>query len=248
MFSQNQFIKNDLMRHFKLVGNIDKAPVFTNRDWRDISKKLKENFIFRSFELSRSSNRFGLTISDSVLVNTNTSSSKRVSLKCSTPFTTNKGMWICSVSFSQYLIVPPTILYYEIEILPSPVTHLDQIDEFIVSFGLIEKLSYPENHHIGWDDGSIGYHSDDGYLFHENGGGERFGPTFNSGDVVGVGFIPRERVIFFTNNGTIIKNRFIKVTSDVWYPAIGFSTAYSVQVNFGKKPFTFNLLKEMQQH
>ncbi|KAL7720040.1 B30.2/SPRY domain-containing protein [Entamoeba marina] len=248
MFSQTQFIKNDLMRHFKLVGNINKAPVIVNREWVDICHHLKENFKFRSFALSTSCNKFGLTIADDVIINTNTSRNRRVSLKCQIPFEKNKGMWICSTSFSQYLVVPPTIFYYEIEILPTPVTHSDQIDKFIVSFGLTQKPTYPEDRHIGWNSGSIGYHSDDGYLFHENGSGKSFGPKFNSGDVVGVGFIPREQVIFFTYNGTIIENRYIKVISDTWYPAIGFSTAYSVQVNFGKRPFAFDLIKEMQQH
>ncbi|KAL7717831.1 B30.2/SPRY domain-containing protein [Entamoeba marina] len=101
---------------------------------------------------------------------------------------------------------------------------------------------------IGWEKGSIGFHSDDGRMFHENGHGKAFDDPFFDGDIIGCGFIPHEQKVFFTRNGSIVNNDFIKVVEKVYYPSIVFKTAYSVSVNFGETPFAFDLIEEMQHH
>ena len=37
----------------------------------------------------------------------------------------------------------------------------------------------------GWDKHSYGYHGDDGHSFCSSGQGQKYGPTFTTGDVVG---------------------------------------------------------------
>jgi hypothetical protein len=53
----------------------------------------------------------------------------------------------------------------------------------------------------GWGKQSWGYHSDDGNLFTENGRGRRFGPKYQTGDVIGCGSDPERKNIFLTKNG-----------------------------------------------
>ncbi|RDX98679.1 Ran-binding protein 10, partial [Mucuna pruriens] len=65
---------------------------------------------------------------------------------------------------------------------------------------------------LRWEANSCGYHGDDGLLYRGHGKGEAFGPTYTSGDVVGAGINYASREFFFT-----------------------------VHVNFGHKPFTFDL-------
>ncbi|XP_028800220.1 ran-binding protein M homolog isoform X2 [Neltuma alba] len=64
----------------------------------------------------------------------------------------------------------------------------------------------------GWEPNSYGYHGDDGLLYRGPGKGETFGPTFTSGDIVGGGINYSTQEFFFT-----------------------------VHVNFGQKPFAFDL-------
>ncbi|KAG5001100.1 hypothetical protein JHK87_022172 [Glycine soja] len=64
----------------------------------------------------------------------------------------------------------------------------------------------------GWEANSCGYHGDDGLLYRGHCKGEAFGPTYTSGDVVGAGINYAAQEFFFT-----------------------------VHVNFGQKPFTFDL-------
>ncbi|XP_048331534.1 ran-binding protein M homolog isoform X4 [Ziziphus jujuba] len=64
----------------------------------------------------------------------------------------------------------------------------------------------------GWEANSCGYHGDDGLLYRGQGKGEPFGPTYTSGDIVGGGINYATQEFFFT-----------------------------VLVNFGQKPFAFDL-------
>ena len=69
--------------------------------------------------------------------------------------------------------------YFEIEIL-------EWGREGRIGLGLARK-DYPLGNMPGWRAGSIGYHADDGYLFHENGHGNQFGPVCEVGDRMGCG-------------------------------------------------------------
>lgn len=70
----------------------------------------------------------------------------------------------------------------------------------------VGDLSYPLDRMPGWNKNGIGYHADDGRLFHENGYGKGFGPKCTQGDRMGCGVDYTTDVgagyvdIFFTKN------------------------------------------------
>ncbi|ESW03277.1 hypothetical protein PHAVU_011G000900 [Phaseolus vulgaris] len=93
----------------------------------------------------------------------------------------------------------------------------------------------------GWEANSCGYHGDDGLLYRGHGKGEAFGPTYTSGDVVGAGINYAAQEFFFTKNGQVVGS----VSKDMKGPLFPTIAVHSqneeVHVNFGQKPFTFDL-------
>ena len=120
-----------------------------------------------------------------------------------------------------------SLFYYEVAIAAAPLAggagdasgHLAPC----VSVGLATHDFSLRNKQTGWDRFSLGYHGDDGLLYHGHGGGlrvthratsvvdgtvrhdrvegGRYGPAFASGDTVGCGVHLRSRRVFFTLNG-----------------------------------------------
>ena len=96
-----------------------------------------------------------------------------------------------------------------------PLSPIFNYYEFIIlsigaeaSIGIgIGKRGYPLHRMPGWNRNSIGYHGDDGKLYHESGGGRGFGPTCTEGDRMGCGVDFDQDVtdgycdVFFTKNG-----------------------------------------------
>lgn len=95
--------------------------------------------------------------------------------------------------------VSPMLNYFEYEIL-------NRGGECAIGIG-VGALNYPQGRMPGWNKDSIGYHADDGKLFHERGFGANFGPTCTTGDKMGCGIDYDTDVgfnyvrIFFTKNG-----------------------------------------------
>ncbi|XP_065198737.1 SPRY domain-containing protein 3-like [Sycon ciliatum] len=75
--------------------------------------------------------------------------------------------------------ISPEFNYFEIEIISWGM-------EGRIGLGLAHS-DYPLGNMPGWHAGSIGYHADDGCLFHENGHGCQFGPECAVGDRMGCG-------------------------------------------------------------
>lgn len=106
----------------------------------------------------------------------------------------------------------------------------------------------------GWKFNSWGYHSNRGYIYHEN-GYKFYGPTFTTGDIIGccIGF--QKRLAFYTKNGELLDAAVTHLAfdkpgypgiSDI-YPTIGLKSAgCHVRVNFGKKPFVFDIVEYIQ--
>ncbi|GLC55921.1 hypothetical protein PLESTB_001044600 [Pleodorina starrii] len=126
-----------------------------------------------------------------------------------------------------------TVYYYELTVFDAGVYGK-------IAIGFADK-SFKLTRQPGWEIGSYGYHGDDGKKFIGSGHGEDYGPTFSTGDTVGAGIHMGRQELFFTKNGTKLKMAHRPVRSGL-YPTIGLhSKGEMVQVNFGQKPFVFDL-------
>ncbi len=87
---------------------------------------------------------------------------------------------------------------------------------------------YPLNRMPGWNATSVGYHADDGHLYHEASQGDVFGPTCTTGDRMGCGvdfdgdcgdgYVH----VFFTKNGRQVGNVVrMKLPPGGFYPLVG---------------------------
>ena len=114
----------------------------------------------------------------------------------------------------------PFLNYYEYKILCKGA-------ESSIGIGVGDR-SYPLYRMPGWNVNSIGYHGDDGKLYHQNGRGSQFGPTCTEGDRMGCGVDFETDVgygyceVFFTKNGQPVGNP-VKMKRPVYglYPIIG---------------------------
>ncbi|RGB29260.1 concanavalin A-like lectin/glucanase domain-containing protein [Rhizophagus diaphanus] len=124
--------------------------------------------------------------------------------------------------------------YYEITISSNP-----NNDKTIIAIGLATK-NYSINRLPGCDTHSVGFHSDEGRTFHNEGyTGSKYAEKWGEvNDIIGCGYCPNTGQIFFTMNG---KNLGIAYTSLFynWYPTIGSNGFCSLNVNFGQKEFKY---------
>lgn len=111
----------------------------------------------------------------------------------------------------------------------------------------------------GWDRHSFAYHGDDGCKFQNSSYGERYGPPFGEGDVVGCGVRmlsthatgakPPCGQVFFTLNGALLPDpRMLlgHLGHAPLFACIGLDTYTPVRVNFGHEPFVFGLSRLAQ--
>eukprot|EP00190_Bangiopsis_sp_CCMP1999_P003129 CAMPEP_0198733160 /NCGR_PEP_ID=MMETSP1475-20131203/43349_1 /TAXON_ID= ORGANISM="Unidentified sp., Strain CCMP1999" /NCGR_SAMPLE_ID=MMETSP1475 /ASSEMBLY_ACC=CAM_ASM_001111 /LENGTH=425 /DNA_ID=CAMNT_0044496413 /DNA_START=1 /DNA_END=1278 /DNA_ORIENTATION=+ len=119
-------------------------------------------------------------------------------------------------------------------------------DSKFVGFGMCLDRSRL-NQLPGWDQGSFGYHSDDGMKFCGRGNGETYGPKCSTNDVVGMCWNLVDNTVFFTNNGFYLGVAFRDIEG-TYYPTVGLrSRSAVVEVNFGKKPFVYDIESYAQE-
>ncbi|KAM7519218.1 hypothetical protein LguiB_018180 [Lonicera macranthoides] len=92
----------------------------------------------------------------------------------------------------------------------------------------------------GWEANSYGYHGDDGMLYHGQGKGEAFGPTYTTGDTVGGGINYASQELFFTKNGAVVGTVYKDVKGRLFPTVAVHSQNEEVRVNFGREPFLFD--------
>eukprot|EP00887_Chlorella_sp_A99_P006148 scaffold22.g6148.t1 len=87
----------------------------------------------------------------------------------------------------------------------------------------------------GWEPRSYGYHGDDGHAFSGRGQGRPYGPTFTTGDWIGVVLNRVEATISFHKRGYDLGVAFENVPPDErLYPSVGFRTPdEEIVANFG---------------
>lgn len=99
-----------------------------------------------------------------------------------------------------------------------------------ITIGVVGR-DYPLDRQPGWVEEGIGYHADDGRLFHEIGYGKPFGPTCTTGDRMGCGidFEGEDSLdyvkVFFTKNGQQVGDfvKYKKPKSGL-YPLMGMNS------------------------
>ena len=99
----------------------------------------------------------------------------------------------------------------------------------------------------GWETHSWGYHGDDGKMFSGEHAGRHYGPTFSANDVVGCGINFHTGQAFFTLNGRDLEVCFRDLRDVRPFPTIGMKkySGASVSVNFGQRPFVFDIEEKM---
>lgn len=76
----------------------------------------------------------------------------------------------------------------------------------------------------GWDPHSYGYHGDDGHSFGGNSTGACYGPSFTTGDTIGVLFSRADKTVAFYKNGLDLGVAFRNVPETRLFPTVGFQT------------------------
>ncbi|GBC24937.2 concanavalin A-like lectin/glucanase domain-containing protein [Rhizophagus irregularis DAOM 181602=DAOM 197198] len=119
--------------------------------------------------------------------------------------------------------------YYEITILSNP-----NNDETIIAIGLAPK-NFPTNRLPGCNTDSIGFHSDEGRIFrNEKYTGSTYAEKWGKvNDVIGCGYYPNNRQVFFTINGENLGIAYTGLLHNILYPTIGSNGHCILKVNFG---------------
>ncbi|KAJ3269930.1 Rsp5p-dependent ubiquitination, sorting of cargo proteins at the multivesicular body, partial [Borealophlyctis nickersoniae] len=108
----------------------------------------------------------------------------------------------------------------------------------VISIGLATK-PYPSFRLIGWNKFSVGYHSDDGRMFQNDGfGGKLFASPYTKNDTVGCGYDTIKGVVFFTLNGTFLG---YAPSSEMhpYHAAVGADGPCQLRINVGQAPFVY---------
>lgn len=114
-----------------------------------------------------------------------------------------------------------------------------------ISIG-VQSSQTPLSRLPGWEPHSWGYHGDDGNRFNSSGTGEKYGPTFTTGDVVGclVDHSTKNCAVRYTKNGVLLGVAVQSLVEPdenipVLYPAVGMRTpGEQISVNLGTDPTT----------
>lgn len=92
----------------------------------------------------------------------------------------------------------------------------------------------------GWDENSVGYHSDDGKIFFSKGKGDDYGPKFGEGDIVGLCLDTVNSRLFYTLNGKKLDYKQYNYKEEL-YPTVNFRNQGSViRINLGSDAFLFD--------
>ncbi|RIB26133.1 concanavalin A-like lectin/glucanase domain-containing protein [Gigaspora rosea] len=128
--------------------------------------------------------------------------------------------------------IPPycKLFYFEVDII-------DEGKNKIIGIGFCEK-EFDLNRMTGWEDGSWGYHGDNGN-FICSGNCHHHGPSFSNGDTIGCCLNFTNNTVFYTKNGINLGIAFRNLKGTL-YPCVGLrSQGGSIEVNFGSRKFKF---------
>lgn len=95
----------------------------------------------------------------------------------------------------------------------------------------------------GWETESWAYHGDDGKIFFGESTGKNYNAQFTTGDVIGCGINFWTGCAFFTKNGLDLGVAFRELKNVRPFPSVGMKKHPGawVSVNFGQRPFVFDI-------
>ncbi|KIM32661.1 hypothetical protein M408DRAFT_184775 [Serendipita vermifera MAFF 305830] len=123
------------------------------------------------------------------------------------------------------------VYYWEVKMFDLPSTTN-------VAVGLATK-PYPTFRLPGWNRYSVAYHSNGDKSYNYPFTAAPFGPALREGDVLGVGYRPRQGTVFFTRNGRKTEEAFAGLSRWNLFPTVGADGPCSVHVNLGQAGFVF---------
>ncbi|KAL0490958.1 SPRY domain-containing protein [Acrasis kona] len=139
------------------------------------------------------------------------------------------------------------LLYFEITLTAVPARGLPIVGIGLSPFGYRDAMT-------GWYDGSIGYHSDDGFVFNNRSyeSSDNLIAKFGLNDTVGLLWDLREGAVSFTWNGkpkrTFRNQNFKRLYQKKYYPCVTTNRNISFKVNFGEDPKNPFEWKEFRQY
>lgn len=115
-----------------------------------------------------------------------------------------------------------------------------------VTIGFTDRL-FKMCQQPGTDNNSYGYSGEDGKFLHATTRRDAYGPTFTTNDIVGGGINFSTQEMFFTKNGKFLGTARKDVKGDL-FPTVGLhSQNERVEVNFGQRPFLFDIEAVVQE-
>ncbi|ELP92849.1 hypothetical protein EIN_507500 [Entamoeba invadens IP1] len=97
--------------------------------------------------------------------------------------------------------------------------------------------------HLGLDEGSVGYCSDDGKVYNSSGESVKqllsYGKIENHEVIIGCGFYPTTLKMFYTINGELVYSQHVEFENV--YGAISVTSFQPFELNFGDKKFCFDI-------
>ncbi|KAH7296768.1 hypothetical protein KP509_26G038000 [Ceratopteris richardii] len=109
-----------------------------------------------------------------------------------------------------------------------------------ISVGFIDERIRTRKQ-VGREPNTYGYHGGNGWLYSGREEGKPFGPVFGRGDIVGAGIHSASHHIFFTLNGRLVGSFLADITIPLYPSASMHNQHERVDVNFGQKPFVFDI-------
>ncbi|KAJ3123121.1 hypothetical protein HK098_002164 [Nowakowskiella sp. JEL0407] len=125
-------------------------------------------------------------------------------------------------------------VYFEVTILEMSYSPLS-----VISVGLATN-PYPPFRSVGWNNYSIGYHSDDGRVFENDGyGGRVYASPYSVNHTIGCGYEELSGRVFFTLNGSFVGEAAMKPARHPYHAALASDGRAKIKFNFGKEPFLY---------
>ncbi|KAJ9619177.1 Protein ssh4 [Taxawa tesnikishii (nom. ined.)] len=137
----------------------------------------------------------------------------------------------CSVQSNLPVPKQNEVYYWEAKIYDKP-------ESTLISIGMSTK-PYPLFRLPGWHKFSVAYTSTGQRRYNQPFSGTNYAPTYEQGDVVGVGYRPRTGTVFFTRNGKKLEDVAHGLKTQNFFPTVGANGPCNIHVNFGQMGFVF---------